>query len=93
MSYNKSSTAHKAFLTHLNTMSITKSLSKALGHEKWREAMRVDMDALEKNATWDMVELPRGKTPVGCRWVYTVKYKEDESLERYKARLVAKVCT
>ena len=55
--------------------------------------MRVDMDALEKNATWDMVELPRGKTPVGCRWVYTVKYKEDESLERYKARLVAKGCT
>ena len=34
------------------------------------------MDALEKNATWDLVELPRKKTLVGYRWVFTLKYKE-----------------
>lgn len=27
---------------------------------------------------------------VGCRWVYTIKYKPDMSIERYKAKLVAK---
>ncbi|WKA00602.1 hypothetical protein VitviT2T_018942 [Vitis vinifera] len=32
----------------------------------------------------------RGKKPVGCRWIYTVKYKADGSIERFKARLVAK---
>ncbi|KAG8491024.1 hypothetical protein CXB51_014147 [Gossypium anomalum] len=48
------------------------------------------MEALEKNKTWDLVKLPRGKKPMGCRWVYIVKYKLDGSLERYKARLVAK---
>ena len=48
------------------------------------------MDALEKNATWDLVELPRKKTPMGYRWVFTVKYKEDGSLKSYKARLVVK---
>ena len=52
--------------------------------------MGEEMLALEKNKTWDVVELPRGKQPVGCKWVFTVKYKADGSLERYKARLVAK---
>ena len=37
-----------------------------------------------------MVDLPKGKKPVGCQWVYTLKYKLDGSLDRYKAHLVAR---
>ena len=52
--------------------------------------MRVDMEELEKNKTWELVDLPEEKSLMGCKWVFTVKYKADGSLERYKARLVAK---
>ena len=52
--------------------------------------MRIEMEALEKNGTSEIVELPRGKKPIGCKWVFTVKYKVDGTLERYKARLVQK---
>lgn len=52
--------------------------------------MREEMDALEKNKTWEIVEKPKEKNLVGCKWVFTLKYKADGSLERYKARLVAK---
>ncbi|KAM7461061.1 hypothetical protein LguiA_029182 [Lonicera macranthoides] len=90
MSYKKLSYNHKAFLTSLNSIAIPKTLSEALGDENWRNAMKVEMKALEKNETWDLVKLPEEKKPVGCRWVFTVKYKSDGSLERYKARLVAK---
>ena len=48
------------------------------------------MQALEKNETGDMVELPKGKKIVGCKWIFTIKYKADETIERYKARLEAK---
>jgi hypothetical protein len=48
------------------------------------------MRALEKNETWEVVDLPRGKETVGCKWVFTVKCRIDGSVERYKARLVAK---
>ena len=40
--------------------------------------------------TWIVTDLPHGKHPIGCKWVYKVKLKVDGSLERYKARLVAK---
>lgn len=46
------------------------------------------MQAMEKNNTWEIVDLP-GKRLVGCKWVFTLKYKADDSLERYKVKLVA----
>lgn len=57
-----------------------------IGELKMDEEMR----ALEKNETWDLVGLPKGKTFVGCRWVFAVKHKVNSSIERYKAKLVAK---
>ena len=47
------------------------------------------MAVLEKNATWELVPLPKGKKTLGRRWVFTVKHKADETIERFKARLVA----
>ena len=52
--------------------------------------MNEELDALHKNHTWDMVDLPFGRSIVGCRWVYMIKTKADGSVERYKACLVAK---
>ena len=46
------------------------------------------MEALEKNGTLDVVELPKEKSLVGCKWVFIVKYKAGGSLESYKVRLV-----
>ena len=48
------------------------------------------MAALHSTGTWDLVVLPVGKFPVGCRWVYTVKVGPDSQVDRLKARLVAK---
>ena len=43
------------------------------------------MKALFKNYTWEVTNLP-----VGCKWVFTVKFKANGSIEIHKARLVAK---
>lgn len=48
------------------------------------------MRALEKNETWEVLDLPKGKRPVGCKWIFNLKYKADGTIEWYKARLVAK---
>jgi hypothetical protein len=39
--------------------------------------MDMEMEALEINEIWKLVRLHIGKGPVGCKWVYIVKYKAD----------------
>eukprot|EP00253_Pinus_taeda_P002182 PITA_02182 len=58
--------------------------------EKWKMAMEEEMDSLAKNNTWDLVELLEGRSVVGCKWVFKLKRNVDGSIERYKARLIAK---
>lgn len=50
-----------------------------------------EMKALEKNCIWNVVDLPRIKELVGCKWVFSVKLRPDGVVERYKARSVANV--
>eukprot|EP00253_Pinus_taeda_P015840 PITA_15840 len=54
--------------------------------------MQKEYDALIKNDTWKLVDPPLGTKPIGCKWVYKNKYKADGSLDKHKARLVAKEC-
>lgn len=48
------------------------------------------MAALIKNNTWKVVGIPKDGHPIGCKWVYTIKYKLDGTIERYKSRLIVK---
>ena len=89
LNYNKVSPDCHAFLSAIQEIPIPRNAQEALKNQRWKEAMDEEMRAFLKNHTWDIVLLPEGKKPVGCRWVYTLKCKADGSLERYKARLVA----
>ena len=52
--------------------------------------MKEEIRALQQNKTWEVVSLPEGKQPIGCRWIYKIKYKSTGEVERFKASLVAK---
>ena len=52
--------------------------------------MKEEMDSLERNRTWDLVELPKDMKVFGCKWVYKQNKGCHYKFERYKARLVAK---
>ena len=49
-----------------------------------------EMRALEKHKSYEIYNLPKGHKTVGCKWVFTLKYKTDGTLDRYKTKLVAK---
>ncbi|CAM9000220.1 unnamed protein product [Rhodiola kirilowii] len=52
--------------------------------------MAEELAAFERTGTWEVVPLPSHVRPITCKWIYTVKTRSDGSLERYKARLVAR---
>ena len=52
--------------------------------------MDKEIQALLENGTWDIVSLPSGKKPIGCKWVYKAKHRADGNLERLKAKLVVR---
>jgi hypothetical protein len=54
------------------------------------ELLKKRMVALDTNATWELVTLPKDKKTIGWKWVYKVKHNVDRFINKYKARLVIK---
>lgn len=52
--------------------------------------MNEEMKAIERNNTWQLETLPKGKQPMAVKWVYKIKKNAKGEVEKYKAWLVAK---
>ena len=57
--------------------------------DKWAKAIADEYGLLMARGTWILDDLPPGRKPVGCRWVFKIKRNPAGQIERYKARLVA----
>lgn len=64
-------------------------MRSSMSHE-WKIAIDDELRSLEKNGTWDLVDLPPNKRPIHSKWVSKIKRKSNGAIDRFKARLVAK---
>ncbi|GJT06568.1 putative RNA-directed DNA polymerase, partial [Tanacetum coccineum] len=90
VNYSSLSVENFNFSTNLNKIVEPKTFDEASKDIRWIEAMNLEMEALNRNGTWVITELPVGRKPIGNKWVWKVKYKSTGDVERFKARLVAK---
>ncbi|GJR06022.1 ribonuclease H-like domain-containing protein [Tanacetum coccineum] len=88
--YSNLNTANLCFATSLNKSIEPNCLSEAMSDPNWVEAMNNEIEALNRNNTWTICDLPVGRKPIGSKWIWKIKYKASGDIERYKARLVAK---
>ncbi|KAL0283992.1 UNVERIFIED_CONTAM: Retrovirus-related Pol polyprotein from transposon TNT 1-94 [Sesamum angustifolium] len=80
------------FLTYL-LENEPRTINEALSSPEapfWKEAINSEIESIMQNHTWELVDVPSGSKPLGCKWILKKKYKADGSIDKYKARLVAK---
>ena len=65
-SYNRLSSQSCSFIASLYSISLPTTVCEALSHPGWRSAMVEEMQALDDNGTWNLVQLPNGKKVIGC---------------------------
>jgi len=90
VSHNKLSDQHSCFVLSLHSNPKPKSFTEANKFDCWKQAMQAELSVLESTGTWQLVDMPAHVKPIGCKWIYRVKYHANGSIERYKVRLVAK---
>jgi hypothetical protein len=62
-----------------------RSFTEAEKGVAWRAAMKVEMDAVEKNRTWELADLPRGHRTITLKCVFKLKRDEVGAIIKHKA--------
>jgi hypothetical protein len=78
--YNR---CHMSFIEPENYQEAAKS-------KDWQDAMRTELEMIEKNHTWELIDRPSDAPVIGVKWVFKTKLNLDGSIHKHKARLVAK---
>ncbi|KAA0056413.1 gag/pol protein [Cucumis melo var. makuwa] len=71
------------------------SYKKAMNYvdkDQWVKAMNLEMESMYFNSVWELVNLPEGVKPIGCKWIYKRKRDSAGKVQTFKARLVVKGC-
>ena len=78
-----------------STLPIPKSYTEAMAsnlRDRWVASMEREISDLIKHDTWELVsidDVPTDRKIVKSRFVYTIKYNRDGTVERFKSRFVA----
>lgn len=67
-----------------------KQAVNCVNKNKWILAMEEELNSIEQNKTWSLVDIPPGCNAVGSRWVFALKRNAQGEVVRFKARVVAK---
>jgi hypothetical protein len=67
-----------------------KNFNETSKDDHWVKAMNDELDQIEKNNTWEMVQRHEGKNIIGSKCIFKNKLNEQGQVIRNKARLVYK---
>ncbi|GFV83848.1 hypothetical protein TNCV_387561 [Trichonephila clavipes] len=90
MGYAQRTKGYRIWLIDENKLVETINAIRSRDASKWRDAMDKEINVMMERKVWDLVDHPDNIKILENRWVYTIKYDENNKIARYKARLVAR---
>ena len=83
---------YQGYLATMSTIVKSKpcTFEEDVKHQVWKDAMNKEYDSIMKNDVWDVVPRPKGKFFVTSKWLYKIKHGANGSVEKFKARFVAR---
>jgi hypothetical protein len=72
------------FILHLRDFALL-----ALTEDVWKNAMIEELNSINRNNTWELIELPASKKPIDVKRIFKLKLKPNGEVAKHKARLVA----
>lgn len=89
-SYANNSKSHQVFALSITANKEHVEYDKARNQKCYIQAMNYELLALQHNKIWIFVDTPKHAKTIRSMWLYKIKHKADDTIERYKARLVTK---
>ncbi|GFW89523.1 retrovirus-related Pol polyprotein from transposon TNT 1-94 [Trichonephila clavipes] len=80
----------QALMVEVTIPNCYKQAIRSRDASKWHDAMDKEINVMMERKVWDLVDHPDNIKILENRWVYTIKYDENNKIVRYKARLVAR---
>ncbi|GFY20514.1 retrovirus-related Pol polyprotein from transposon TNT 1-94 [Trichonephila clavipes] len=80
----------EALMVEVTIPNCYKQAIRSRDASKWHDAMDKEINVMMERKVWDLVDHPDNIKILENRWVYTIKYDENNKIVRYKARLVAR---
>ena len=89
---SKKSNRYQGYLTAMSTIIQSEpcTFEEVVKHQVWKDAMNEEYELIMKNDVWDVVPRPKDKSVVTSKWLYKIKHGADRSVEKFKARFVAR---
>ncbi|GFX04744.1 retrovirus-related Pol polyprotein from transposon TNT 1-94 [Trichonephila clavipes] len=88
--FSKLSEQQEALMVEVTIPNCYKQAIRSRDASKWHDAMDKEINVMMERKVWDLVDHPDNIKILENRWVYTIKYDENNKIVRYKARLVAR---
>jgi len=80
---------YSALMSHISD-SEPSSFEEAVGLQVWKDVMMEEYQSIMKKDVWDIMSRPKKKSIMTSKWIYKIKHVADGSIDKFKARFVAR---
>nr|GEZ15132.1 putative reverse transcriptase, RNA-dependent DNA polymerase, Gag-polypeptide of LTR copia-type [Tanacetum cinerariifolium] len=78
--YSKLDSVNYCFAITLNKSVKPETYYEAIKDNNYVEAMNNEIEALNRNNTWTIIDIPIRRKHIGCKWLFKIKYKSTRGL-------------